>query len=156
LTLDLTRPAITMLPAITLWRPWPAIIFLLGKNVENRNWALKHRGDLFISAGRQWDPAALPFAREVAGEAADQIVDDPAAHPLGIVGVVHVTGVCSWDDHAFACSPWAANAKKHWQLRNSKAFPTPVPHLGKQALWRPDDSAQPMLAEQLQAVGRAV
>lgn len=163
---ELTVP--TRLPVLSLWRPWPALVFTCGKNVENRTWSTSYRGDLLIAAGVRWDNRALPFAADLAklearmGQtdiALDPFFTRPDDHPAGIVGVVELYDVCSYaaehPGEACTCPPWAALGRHHWRIRNPRPFAEPVPHHGYQRLWQVSDQKWPAVAEQLQEVSRA-
>jgi hypothetical protein len=144
-----------MIPALTLYRPWPALIFRAGKDVENRGWPTKYRGPLLLHAGQRWDHSAIELASEIrTGDdtvALNWISQDPDDHPTGIIGVARLWS-CVRDD---AVSPWAMPNQWHWRLQGTHEFPTPIPCPGKQQLWTPPAELQPALAAALQAVGVA-
>lgn len=158
------------IPVLSLWRPWPALIFHAGKRVENRSWFTMHRGPLLLHAAVGVDPAAMSFARDLAelerrqGTGAEpsridlsKVPADPHDHPTGIVGVVDLRDVCR---HAYdnpgkdcACRWWANFKHMHWLFDDVAEFPEPVPHSGKQRLWAVSEDVWPAVEAQLKAVG---
>jgi hypothetical protein len=152
-----TEPMAVRLPVLSLWRPWPALIFQAGKDVENRTWRTFHRGDLLIAAAGGLDGKAIPAARGL-GCPLNGVPADPADHPTGIVGVVELYDVCTYAfthrDQRCDCSGWAQPNQMHWQIRNPRLFPQPVPHMGKQRLWAVRDQVWPAVAAQLEAADR--
>jgi hypothetical protein len=156
------------LPALSLYRPWPALFFHSGKDVENRPWPTHYRGDLLIAAAKGCDPKALAYARDLArldhAHGREHVIDltavaeDPREHPLGIIGVVELYDVCAYarahPGELCDCSPWATPGQMHWKLRNPRLFPQPVPHSGSQRLWAVDEQAWPAVVAQLRAVNR--
>ena len=148
-------------PALTVWRPWPMLMQHAGKDPENRVWNTHYRGDLLIHAAIGTDPTALSFARDITKSDPSidlsQIPDDPADHPIGIVGVVELYDVCVFSTNNPTvqcpnCPLWAGLGYYHWRLRNYRPFPEPVPHPGKQRLWAVKDQAWPDVYQQLKAV----
>jgi hypothetical protein len=142
-----------MTPALTLYRPWPALIFRAGKDIENRGWRTGYRGRLLIHAGRRWDHAALELASLIrVGDtdtvALDWISQNPDDHPTGIVGAVHL-----YDCHRATPSPWAAHDQWNWMIEDPREFPEPIPCAGKQQLWAPPAELRAALAAALQVVG---
>lgn len=139
------------IPALTLHRPWPALILRAGKNVENRTWRTNYRGPLLLHAGRQWDPHAITFASHIPSAdnitAAHWVSEYDTDHPTGIVGIVRLYG----DDPA-SPSLWAAPGQWHWMLEDPYEFDTPIPCAGKQQLWMPPRELVLTLKDALRAV----
>lgn len=129
-----------MIPALTLHRPWAALVFLAGKDVENRSWHTNYRGPLLIHAGKTWDHDALPLAGNILHtgmRAGGWISTNPDHHPPGILGVVDLLDVVR--DHT---SPWAAYGQWHWVLARPRMFPEAIPCAGRQQLWRYPESSR--------------
>lgn len=156
------------LPVLSLWRPWPALIFTCGKDVENRGWKTSYRGDLLIAGALHWDDRALPFAGDLAwleqrmhrsSIHLDRMPVLAAEHLAGILGVVELYDVCSFaaehPGEACRCSWWARFNQHHWRIRNPRVFAEAVPHRGFQRLWQVSDPVWPAVAAQLQETTRA-
>jgi hypothetical protein len=124
--------------ALTLHRPWPALIVHAGKNVENRPWTTGYRGPFAIHAGKGWDPNAIPVARDwvdgVDEVGLGRVPRDQDKHPTGIVAVADLIGVCG--DTDCGSGPWAVPGQCHWQLTNIRALAEPVPCRGNQGWWQ--------------------
>lgn len=152
------------LPALTLWRPWPALILRCGKDPENRRWAPSYRGLLLIHDGQKWDDSALDFAEDVEVKLDEdlgvgKVSWHPWDHPAGLItGVIDLWKVCtarpSGPESRCDCPPWMAYGQNHLRIRDARTFPEPVEHRGQQ-LWYPSDGAWPAVVKQLEAVGHA-
>lgn len=153
------------IPAVTLWRPWTACFTDLprawAKRPENRGWATKHRGLIYLHGGKRFDPAAAEVAARVMAAAAAEPVDltflaRKDAHPTGIVAIADLTGVCSASASSprrkgCDCGPWAFPGQHHWLFGNVVKLPNPLPCNGSQQLWEPapdvDAAARAQLAD---------
>lgn len=140
------------LPVLSLWRPWPTLILHHGKDVENRTWATKYRGDLLLAGAIRWDDA-LSWPVNVSDDDRATL-RNPSFHPRGIVGVVEVYGMCTGHltRGGCDCSPWAQAGQVHWLLRNPRPFTTPVHHTGRQQLHQVPDENWPAIEQQLKEV----
>lgn len=127
--------------ALTLWRPWPALILHAGKNIENRPWATSYRGRLYLHAGQRWDSAVLGslWSSSVPVPIPNAVPRDADGHPTGIVGVATLEWVSSGPGGPprCKCGPWAIPGEFHWRLADPVALPEPVPCRGFQGLWIP-------------------
>lgn len=47
------------------------------------------------------------------------------------------------------CSPWAFKYRKHHELTRPRLFHRPVPALGKQGLWEPDQATLTQVVREL-------
>lgn len=114
------------LPALTLQRPWGWLIMHREKDVENRSWPTKHRGELAIHQGKGVDPDARDFVRP----------DAESMTVGGILGTVVVVG-CHQSDPGCCTSPWAVRRPGmwHWELTDPRALREPVPASGRLGLW---------------------
>lgn len=129
--------------ALTICQPYPHLILLGEKPVENRTWPTRYRGPMAIHAGksRQWlDPD-------------DEEAAAAAGAPLVFGAIV---AVCTLDDclrvedieagkfderypqlrtRAHCYGPWC------WVLTNVRPLAAPVPWRGAQGLFDVDDTA---------------
>jgi len=72
--------------AVSIRQPWAHAIIYLGKNVENRRWATRHRGPLLVHAAKTIDHAAMRSAHLAGWDLSDMQIG-------GIIGIVTVAGV---------------------------------------------------------------
>lgn len=154
MNVDLPRIA-----ALTVRRPWAYCITglspLVSKDVENRTWVTKQRGDILLHAGQGWDSPAVQAARRSlhhAGGILDDIPASPDQHPTGFVALVRLAGICSESAHSpsvvCGCGPWAMPGQHHWRLEHVRPFIDPVPWPGAQGLWWPPQPALERVVEQ--------
>jgi hypothetical protein len=95
---------------ISVKQPWAWCIIHGGKNVENRKWKTKHRGELWIHAGKQFDwegyawlmSEGLPVPNDM-----EKFVQG------GIIGKVHLISIVK-----NFVSKWSIPNKYHWILGN--------------------------------------
>lgn len=154
-----TTPDLTNARALTLWRPWPTMIFHFGKDIENRNYPTGYRGILLIHAGQEFDSHVALRADERHG-----LAPNPALHPTGIVGIVTLTGICDATigrkprradrPPPCDCSDWAVYGSYHWRLTNPQPLTEPVPCRGQQSLWRPAPGVLAEVKSRLAGPGR--
>lgn len=133
--------------ALTLWRPWPAMIFHVpeteAKRVENRGWRppaglIGHR--IAIHAGKHLDHRALAECRYMLG--VDAAPTQAQCIAEGIVGTAVVAGVCTQADMRAAMTIQTHRTIKRWFvgpfgwiLTDVVTLPEPVPCKGRQGLW---------------------
>lgn len=120
--------------ALTVKQPWAWALIHGGKNVENRSRPTKHRGRLYIHAGKGW-----------ADEGIDNIGIDamPADEALlsgMVIGTVDVTDChhaddCTHNTGSTRCSEWAMPDHYHWVLANPMPVEIPFPATGKLGIW---------------------
>lgn len=140
------------IPVLTLWRPWPELIFYYGKDVENRDWRTDYRGPLLIHAGKRYDNDAFSFARHIVDI---RTALDTGAKAGAIVGIVELDEVCDPDDWLMhcPCGPWAIRSSPyHWRLRNPRRFLVPIECRGLQGLWYPTGEVAEAVETQLKVV----
>lgn len=128
--------------ALTLWRPWPTVILLGPKRVENRplRWTLPDGGLLLaIHSGRTWDDEGERAIREEWPEF-EKVPRSPR-HPtlgVGLVGAVWCREVRAVDDMpgdaAGPLDPWAFGPFCYL-LEDPVAFPSRIEVRGRQGLW---------------------
>lgn len=109
--------------ALTIHQPWASLIMAGIKDIENRRWSTKHRGPLWVHAGRATDStASATGARRLLD------TDDlPAGMVLGLVTVTDVV-----QHHP---SQWAEHGYWHWILADPRPLAEPIPFRGSQGLW---------------------
>jgi hypothetical protein len=125
-----TAPETANVPrALTLKQPWAAAILWGGKDVENRSWPTRFRGEVHIHAGSRDDPAWMdsPMAEAIAAIPEGL----RSLHGL-ILGTVEITG-CVRD----ASSPWATENHWHWLLKDPRPYPSPIRDRGRLQFWTP-------------------
>ncbi len=110
------------LQALSIRQPWAWLIINAGKDIENRTWPTRFRGDVLIHAGKT-------MTRKEYDEAMDWIVlnaglpldfHEPKFDELqrgGIVGIVEITG-CVTESK----SPWFVG-DYGFTLKNAKPLP---------------------------------
>jgi hypothetical protein len=112
--------------ALTIHQPWASLIVAGIKDVENRTWSTRYRGQLAIHAGLAVDRAALAEHGHLLPRAAAG-----ARLPSGaVIGTVKLVDVVS--DYE---SPWAETGNWHWILTHPKRFRQPIPAVGRQGFW---------------------
>ena len=116
-----------MARVLTIRQPWAAAIIYAGKDVENRSWATRYRGRLYIHAGMRLDPDdVLP-------------AEVPVVHGA-IIGHVELVDIATGSP-----SHWAEPGQYHWLLANPVPLPSPVPAKGRLGLWSPDNELAAVL-----------
>jgi len=118
--------------AISIRQPWVELILEGRKTVEVRSWRTKHRGELFLHAGRAIDSTACQAYRI-----------DPKALPRGaLLGVAELV-----DCFEFDAGTWEKDREKHlnlgpfsvqlfgWILRNPQRI-RPISYLGSLGLMK--------------------
>lgn len=113
--------------ALTIRQPWASLVIHAGKDVENRGWRTRHRGELLIHAGLY-----RPNGEEVDGLRI-AYPELPQKLPLGaIIGTVDLAGCVRDSD-----SEWAQEDAWHWLLSNPRPLDKPLYMPGKLGLWCP-------------------
>lgn len=131
--------------AVTICQPYPRLIVILEKPVENRTWYTSYRGPLLIHAGksRQW----LDDGDEAEAIAAgDPLVFSAIIARCNLVACLRVDDILAgkYDDEfpqlasrAHCHGPWC------WVLADVVRFERPIPCSGKQGLWNFPDELLP-------------
>lgn len=138
-----TRSAVLSgLAALSVARPWAALIAQGHKPVENRGWFSRYRGTLVIHASQRWDryAADLPPLVGLSGAKTD--------HPTGYLGLAEVVDV-HHADLCGGCSPWAEPGCWHWVLTTARPFPAPIPGPGQRGLYVPPDPILTHISDQI-------
>ncbi len=117
--------------AITLQQPLAWLIFNEGKNVQSISHDTKHRGVLWIHAGRNEDLLKNHCDRiEFAYDCTIPEIDREQMMLGYIIGHVDLVNVVSNSG-----SKWAENNRFHLILKNPRLLQTPFPIKGKPRLW---------------------
>ena len=111
-------------PALTIKQPWASLIVHGVKNVENRSWATRYRGPIWVHAGAHHDHSrqATTLLRRYS---ADMVFPTRA-----VVGSVTISDCIR--DHD---SDWADRNYWHWILTDPEPLAAPIPARGAQGLW---------------------
>ncbi|HET7675662.1 MAG TPA: ASCH domain-containing protein [Gammaproteobacteria bacterium] len=120
--------------ALTICQPYPHLIALGEKRVENRTWYTRHRGELAIHAGksRSW--------------LADDIADKYQEMVFGaVIAIAQLVDCVEYGPKAFARYPWLeshvhAGGPFCWILDDVQPI-VPVYCNGHQGLWNFDPPA---------------
>lgn len=161
--------------ALTIIRPWPYCITHLDKRLENRTHqkispppVCRHRGELWIHAGKGWTSWPGVHLRDYGMDLADDIIatlKDPAQHPTGIVAravaVGHIEPIPSWTGPGAAPrivdTTLDSGAMVWWQrgyalvLAEVEPLVEPIPCRGFQGIWK----LTPELAARVRAAPRS-
>lgn len=134
-----TADRIVELRALSIHRPYAALILAGLKPVENRTWSTRYRGLLIVHAAksRDWLPPEQLDLLTTPAQATIGLLPD--LQPTGFVGVVELVDICSagvdYDD--CSCGPWALRGSYHWRLANPTPFRITVKANGRQGLFIP-------------------
>lgn len=133
--------------ALTLWRPWPILIALGIKKIENRPWRPEPRlqpGEWFaIHGGKKYDPDCSPMAVRL-GVDYGVFFDASLGAESAIVAVARFAGVVTESQDPWFFGPFG------WVL--DQVVPIgPLICKGAQGLWRVPDE----IAERCRAAYRA-
>ena len=128
--------------ALSLWRPWPWVIFRGGKDVENRSWpppisAIGTR--IALHSSKKWDADAFSFFIQLDLRVPDQ----EHQHPYGVVTgtavidrVVTETKTLTLEQRRFFFTERADGKQNYgWILADRRELERPVPCVGRQGLW---------------------
>jgi hypothetical protein len=108
--------------ALTIKQPWAWAIIHAGKDIENRSWLTRYRGELAIHAGaRMHDYTKMP--RGVRAPEDDDLVFS------AIIGIVEVVDSVEKSRSKWFMGPCGL------VLRNARLLAKPVPCSGKLGLW---------------------
>lgn len=128
---------------ISLWQPWATLWASGAKQIETRDWVLKHRGPLAVHAAKVFksDERDLCFC-EPFHEHLAKVLDSIDAMPLGaIVGIVQITD-CKTSEHLDrvissqerAFGNYSPN-RYGWVASQFRLFADPIPYKGQQGLF---------------------
>ncbi len=116
--------------ALSILQPWAALIVAGVKDIENRSWPTKQRGEILVHAGKGFDIEAFMWLRNnfirmglssadacKVGDLLDRM-NPKTMERGGIIGKVELVDCVK--DHA---SPWKAEGTFGFVLRNATALP---------------------------------
>lgn len=119
--------------ALSIRQPWAWLVVNGHKNVENRTWATRFRGRIYVHAGQRIVPDDYPEQRAYVGESGIVI---PAELARGaIVGEVTITGCLDFSDSPWFCGPYG------FTLAEPVAYENPVPYRGQLGFFPVDESS---------------
>ncbi len=126
--------------ALSIKQPWAHLIlgiappinlsgFTMPKDVENRTWDTKYRGDILVHAGKKFDQDALEYLYgEPPPDAANWLRTN---FTLGaVLGIVTLVDIVQNSE-----SPWAQRNCYHWVLENPRPFTESFPYKGQLGLF---------------------
>ena len=138
----------TRYTCISLRQPWAWLVVSGHKDIENRKWQPRHRGQILIHASGSHLSQTYSEAKAFM---ADRGLDIPI--PIMpflptrcIVGYATLTDVA--ENHP---SPWAMENHLHWVLSHPVAFDDPISCKGQQGLFKVEADLQfpPFMGVQL-------
>lgn len=104
-------------PCISIRQPWAWLILNGYKDIENRTWATKHRGQILIHASGTKTPQTYREAQQfMAAQGIDIALPPVEELPVkGIVGYAQLVDVVA--NHP---SPWAMDDHLYWVLKSPR------------------------------------
>jgi hypothetical protein len=102
------------IPALSIQQPWAWLILHAGKDVENRTWETKYRGQFFIHTGKKFDVEGYEHIIEFGNIYLPRGISFPTPEQFqkdGIVGLAELT-----DCIQKAESIWADHFEGIWQF----------------------------------------
>ena len=126
--------------AISLTQPMAWAIFH-GKDVENRRWATKYRGRVYLHASKGFDKHHYNLiALDGISCLLDEPLPDPKAFVHGaIIGEVDIIG-CEYyppDEMPQLHSVWAMSGQYQFLLKNAVEYDKPIPCKGMLGFFEP-------------------
>lgn len=138
---------------LTLWEPWATLIAMGHKQIETRNWATSHRGDLLIHAAKTKKYCkhmqVLDLCRRagMGRHAANEVFH--AMRPGNVLAVVDVKSIVTTEEASaakfftqkeFAFGDYAP-LRYAWRLERLERLPQPFAATGRQQIWylNPED-----------------
>lgn len=104
---------------LSIRQPWAWAIVTGRKDIENRKWNTKIRGNVLIHAGLKVDPYGMEYLKSLG-------IDVPKDLPTGaIVGHVHIIDVVTSSDSKYFFGPYG------FVLLNAFEFEPTIPCKGK-------------------------
>lgn len=114
--------------AISINQPWAWLVVNGFKDIENRNWATKYRGDVLIHTGKKLD-------KDFDYDFWEKVIQQPITRDLfqgGIVGQVNIIDCVDEHHSAFFFGKYG------FVLAEAQAFETPLPCKGALGFFTPD------------------
>ena len=147
--------------ALSLTQPWAWLVVHGGKDIENRTWNTKVRGEFLIHAAKGMKAtdrdAAFSAAFGISGDLACSIPDPADLERGGIIGIAelfNVTPPLTFHELSMGrtADPWHFPEQYGFRLRNVRPLPF-LPCLGALGFWG-EFEIRDGLAVQLRAPGR--
>lgn len=122
---------------LSLKQPWAWAIFH-GKDIENRVWSTKFRGELLVHASKSYDLEGYEWIKKNFPALSPLLYREVYDLPRGcIIGKVTMTGCV-----IHSSSPWFFGPYG-FTFENPALFKTPIPHRGKLKIFGvPDEIAK--------------
>lgn len=103
------------IPALSIRQPWAAAIINMGKDIENRNWPTRFRGQFLIHAAKAWgqnERDDVETVEDISGQSLE-------GRPLlgGIIGMAEIVDCVSQSN-----SPWFFG-RYGFVIRNPRSLP---------------------------------
>lgn len=120
--------------AITIKQPWVYSIFYLGKDIENRSWALPEK----YEGQRVWIHAAKNCSLlELAAfyEFADSIGVTNAPFDISQLPFGVIVGSVKFSNELTHRSKWMMPSFRYWKISDAVLLSKPIPAKGKLGFW---------------------
>lgn len=132
-----------MIKVLTVKQPWAHLIVDNIKDVENRTWQTKYRGELYIHTSKNsFDFWALDYIKNIDNLLYQYVVDyfgvrnnKITKHMEQFGSIIGKTNIINILDNSY--SVWAMEDSFHWMLKNSSRI-NPIPCKGKLNIWEYD------------------
>ncbi|MCT7962339.1 ASCH domain-containing protein [Laspinema sp. D1] len=136
--------------ALTLKQPWAWAVAHLGKNIENRSWPTKYRGELYIHAGVGWDSEGAKWIAQKFGIE----VPSHSELPSGVlVAKCNLSDCRHWTETTGEELPWSNESGFQWFLEAIEAIKPHLPLQGKLGIFTfsvsPDNASKDSPAKAL-------
>ena len=119
------------LRALSIRQPWAWLIVNGHKDIENRTWPTRFRGQVYIHAGRGVVPDDFPEQREYLRWSGIVL---PSDMPRGaIVGEATIVDCVDASDSPWFCGPYG------FVLSDPVAYSEPIPYRGRLGFFQVDD-----------------
>ncbi len=131
---------------LTICQPYPRLILIGEKPVENRTWYTPYRGDLLIHAGksREW---MTEHDVQIAIKVGDPLVFGAIIGKCKLVACLRVEDILA-GKHDQQFPQLKSRAHCHgpfcWVLENVERFASPIQCNGQQGLWNFPDELLPL------------
>lgn len=128
--------------ALTVRQPWAWAIIFAHKDIENRVWPIRYRGDILIHAASKCTKKEYQQAQEFCQSMGVSVPELKSLSRGQIIGVVKVVD-CQFSPVA---DGWGLPEQFHWKLTNPRAI-TPIPYIGQLGLFDvPDELVKKAIA----------
>lgn len=130
-----------MVKVITVKQPWAHLIVENIKDVENRTWKTKHRGEIYIHTSKNaFDSWSLNYIKNMDGLLYQYIIDyfgiknsKITKHQEQFGSIIGKTNIIDVIDDSN--SIWAMKDSSHWILKDSERIDNPIPCNGQLNVW---------------------